>query len=89
MIVDFLMEEVVSRQPPQIRDFLATTALLEKFCVPLCDFILHGSSGEADSRKLISQISNFVVGSSRVSLYDFGDGSVYKKSFSDESRELG
>jgi LuxR family maltose regulon positive regulatory protein len=41
-VVDFLMDEVISRQPDEIKVFLATTAMLERFCAPLCDAILTG-----------------------------------------------
>ena len=33
-IVDFLAEEVLSRQPPEIQQFLARTSLLARFCAP-------------------------------------------------------
>ena len=39
-IVDFLAEEVLSRQPGEIRQFLMRTAILARFCAPLCDAAL-------------------------------------------------
>jgi len=44
-IVDFLAEEVLSRQPDEIRQFLARTAILGRLCAPLCDAI--ADSGDA------------------------------------------
>ncbi|MGI8451939.1 MAG: LuxR C-terminal-related transcriptional regulator [Streptosporangiaceae bacterium] len=44
-VIDFLAEEVLSRQPPVIRDFLARTSILGRFCAPLCDAVLE--SGQA------------------------------------------
>jgi LuxR family maltose regulon positive regulatory protein len=46
-IVDFLAEEVLSRQPPGVRRFLARTAVLSRFCAPLCDAVI-GSSDAAE-----------------------------------------
>ena len=36
-IAEFLAEEVLSRQPAEIGQFLARTAILGRFCAPLCD----------------------------------------------------
>ncbi len=35
-ILDYLMEEVLSRQPDKIKKFLLQTAVLERLCAPLC-----------------------------------------------------
>jgi LuxR family transcriptional regulator, maltose regulon positive regulatory protein len=48
-IVDFLAEEVLSRQPVEIRQFLARTSVLSRFSVPLCDAV----TGSADAAELI------------------------------------
>jgi len=53
-VVDFLVEEVVSKQPAKIRDFLAVTAGFDRFCAPLCDFTMGSKSGSHTSRKLIT-----------------------------------
>ncbi len=46
-IVDFLAEEVLSRQPKDIRQFLARTAVLDRFCAPLCDTVTgYGDAAE-------------------------------------------
>jgi len=55
-IVDFLMDEVLSRQPAEIKNFLYVSAMIERFCAPLCDFILEGSFGKVDSGKLIAKL---------------------------------
>ncbi len=44
-IVDFLAEEVLSRQPPEIQQFLARTSLLARFCAPLCDAVTGTTGG--------------------------------------------
>ncbi|MBN1659771.1 MAG: tetratricopeptide repeat protein [Anaerolineae bacterium] len=54
-IVDYLFEEVLSRQPDAVREFLLQTSILERMCAPLCETILArgagepGSSGEGDA----------------------------------------
>jgi LuxR family maltose regulon positive regulatory protein len=63
-ITDYLMDEVVSHQPAEIIDFLATTAILERFCVPLCDYLLAGHKAAPDTRDIITRIEKenlFVV----------------------------
>ena len=55
-IFDFLMDEVLSRQPAEIINFLYASAMVERFCAPLCDFILEGSFGKVDSGKLIAKL---------------------------------
>jgi LuxR family maltose regulon positive regulatory protein len=39
-IVDYLVEEVLARQPPEVTSFLLRTAVLDRFCAPLCDVLL-------------------------------------------------
>ena len=59
-IVNFLAEEVLSRQPPEIRRFLTRTAVLTRFCAPLCDAVVESS----DAAKIIEVLERenlFVV----------------------------
>ena len=52
-IVDYLFDEVVSRQPDAVRQFLLQTSILERMCAPLCDAILDaGSTGQASTGDL-------------------------------------
>jgi LuxR family maltose regulon positive regulatory protein len=39
-IIDYLVSEVISRQPPAIQEFLMKTSILERFCTPLCQAVL-------------------------------------------------
>ncbi len=36
-LVEYLMEEVVDRQPEEVQSFLLTTSVLERICAPLCE----------------------------------------------------
>ncbi len=44
-VLDYLVEEVLSRQPASIQAFLLRTAILDRMCSPLCDAVLHGDGG--------------------------------------------
>ena len=48
-VLDYLVEEVLQRQPESIQAFLLHTALLDRMCGPLCDAVLlaPSSSGQA------------------------------------------
>jgi LuxR family transcriptional regulator, maltose regulon positive regulatory protein len=48
-VVDFLAEEVISRQPDHIRRFLSRTAVLGRFTAPLCDAV----AGTSDAREVL------------------------------------
>jgi LuxR family maltose regulon positive regulatory protein len=59
-IVDFLAEEVLSRQPSGIRQFLARTAILGRFCAPLCDAVV-GSANAAEIIDILERENLFLV----------------------------
>ena len=42
-IVDYLFDEVLSRQPDGVREFLLQTSILERMCAPLCDALTGDS----------------------------------------------
>jgi LuxR family transcriptional regulator, maltose regulon positive regulatory protein len=44
-IVDYLGEEVLARQPADVRDFLLSTSILERLTGPLCDAVTGRSGG--------------------------------------------
>jgi LuxR family transcriptional regulator, maltose regulon positive regulatory protein len=59
-IVDFLAEEVLSRQPSDIRQFLARTAVLDRFCAPLCDAVTE-SANAAEVIDVLERENLFLV----------------------------
>ena len=59
-VVDFLAEEVLGCQPAGIRQFLARTAILSRFCAPLCEAVA-GSPGAAQAIDLLERENLFVV----------------------------
>ncbi len=51
-VVDYLVEEVLLRQPAAVQDFLVQTCILDRLCGPLCDAV----RGRADSQARLEQI---------------------------------
>lgn len=43
-ILDFLLEEVLSGQSPEIQRFLLCTSILERLSAPLCEALLHNAA---------------------------------------------
>jgi len=44
-VLDYLVEEVLKRQPETIRSFLLQTSILERFCGPLCNAVTALENG--------------------------------------------
>jgi LuxR family maltose regulon positive regulatory protein len=75
-VLDYLVEEVLERQPEQVRSFLLQTSILDRLCAPLCDAVRFGSAkspsrstetavtGQEDSRGMLEALERgnlFVV----------------------------
>ena len=45
-VLDYLVEEVLQHQSENIRSFLLQTAILERFCVPLCNAVTEREDGK-------------------------------------------
>ncbi|MHB1413867.1 MAG: LuxR C-terminal-related transcriptional regulator [Chloroflexota bacterium] len=59
-ILDFLVEEVLSREPEGVQSFLLQTAVLNRLCGPLCDAV----TGASDGQKMLERLERrnlFVV----------------------------
>jgi LuxR family maltose regulon positive regulatory protein len=58
-VVDYLIEEVLQRQPEPVRRFLLQTAILDRLSGPLCDAV----TGEADGAERLAALErgNFFV----------------------------
>jgi LuxR family maltose regulon positive regulatory protein len=53
-ILDYLAEEVLSQQPPGIKQFLLETSILERLCGPLCDAV----TGCSDSQSVLVRLES-------------------------------
>jgi LuxR family maltose regulon positive regulatory protein len=51
-VIDYLAEEVMARQPAEIRDFLCQTAILDRLTAPLCDVV----TGRDDSDAILGRL---------------------------------
>lgn len=51
-IADYLVEEVLQRQPESVRDFLLRTSILDRLSGPLCGAVTGGEGGKAMLREL-------------------------------------
>jgi LuxR family maltose regulon positive regulatory protein len=49
---DYLFDEVLSRQAPELRHFLTQTSILDRFCAPLCEAVVDGLQ-PGDGRRLL------------------------------------
>jgi LuxR family maltose regulon positive regulatory protein len=57
-VLDYLLEEVLQRQPESIQTFLLCTSILDRMCGPLCDALLEtGDSGlEIPSQQILEYL---------------------------------
>jgi LuxR family maltose regulon positive regulatory protein len=44
-VIDYLVDEVMARQPEEVQTFLRRTSILERFCAPLCKYVAGGNEG--------------------------------------------
>jgi LuxR family maltose regulon positive regulatory protein len=51
-VIDYLMDEVLQRQPARMRQFLQQTAVLKELSAPLCDFV----TGREDSATILQEV---------------------------------
>ena len=51
-VLDYLSEEVLERQPEQVRRFLLRTSILERLCAPLCDAVTE----EFDAWEMLERV---------------------------------
>jgi ATP/maltotriose-dependent transcriptional regulator MalT len=59
-VIDYLADEVLARQPAQVRDFLLRTAILDRLSGPLCDAV----TGDTDGTRTLQDLERdnlFVV----------------------------
>ncbi len=59
-ILDYLMEEVMASQPPEIQHFLLYTSILERLTADLCDAVLANDEGGQKKGNDQSTVSDFL-----------------------------
>ncbi|MEL6250002.1 MAG: helix-turn-helix transcriptional regulator, partial [Cyanobacteria bacterium J06627_15] len=55
-IVDYLLEEVLQRQPKHVRRFLLQTAILERLSGSLCDAVCDGVMGQTSGQGMLETL---------------------------------
>lgn len=64
-ILDYLIEEVLNRQPAAVQDFLVQTSIVDQLCGPLCDALLgegaRGATANAQAMLEYLESSNLFI----------------------------
>lgn len=61
-VLDYLLEEVLYRQPEAIQDFLLATSILERLCGPLCDAVLPEATAPGqETLEFLERANLFIV----------------------------
>jgi len=60
-IVEYLLQEVIERQPEEVQHFLLSTSVLERFCGPLGDAVFSGQSGSEVILDRLEQANLFII----------------------------
>lgn len=55
-VLDYLIEEVLERQPAHIQTFLLHTSILNRLCGPLCEALLPDLPGSASGQELLETL---------------------------------
>ena len=61
-VLDYLLEEVLHRQPAEIQTFLLRTSILDRLCGPLCDAVLSDPSASSqETLEYLDHANLFIV----------------------------
>jgi LuxR family maltose regulon positive regulatory protein len=61
-VLDYLVQEVLNRQPEDIQTFLLRTSILDRMCGPLCDAVLQNKAGSGeDTLAYLERINLFMI----------------------------
>ena len=62
-VLDYLVEEVLERQPAELRSFLYQTAILNQMCGPLCEAVVTGLAAGQGQKMLevLERLNLFVI----------------------------
>jgi LuxR family maltose regulon positive regulatory protein len=60
-IMDYLVEEVLQRQPESVQTFLLYTSILDRLCGPLCDAVLGSPAGSGQENLEYLERSNLFI----------------------------
>ena len=62
-ITEYLLDELLQQLPPDVLTFLLQSALLNRFCVPLCEQVVGRDAGERNARECLDWLerTNFLI----------------------------
>ncbi len=61
-VLDYLLEEVLHREPHELQAFLLRTSILDRLCGPLCDAVLRSPAGFGEATlQAIERANLFIV----------------------------
>jgi LuxR family transcriptional regulator, maltose regulon positive regulatory protein len=61
-VLDYLLEEVLRRQPAAVQSFLLRTSILSRMCGPLCDAVMgDGSAQGSETLENLERANMFIV----------------------------
>jgi LuxR family maltose regulon positive regulatory protein len=61
-VLDYLLEEVLQRQPDSVQAFLLRTSILDRLCGPLCDAVLGDASASSrETLEFLDRANLFMV----------------------------
>lgn len=62
-VLDYLVEEVLNKQPADVQEFLLRTSVLQRMCGPLCDAVVGNASGTSGAHMLerLERTNLFVI----------------------------
>ena len=60
-VLDYLLEEVLQRQPAEVQAFLLRTSVLDRLCGPLCDALLRAPAGAGDETLQAIERANLFI----------------------------
>jgi len=59
-VLDYLVEEVLLHYPESVRNFLLQTAILDRFCVPLCNAVTEREDGK-EMLDFLERSNRFII----------------------------
>jgi LuxR family maltose regulon positive regulatory protein len=87
-VLDYLIQEVLQRQPASIQDFMLRTSILARMCEPLCDAVLGEDEGGGmkDEQKRHSASSSFILHPSSLMLESLERANLFLVPLDNERR---
>ena len=60
-VIDYLVDEVMARQPEAVQTFLLRTSILERFCAPLCEYVVGERGKDSDIIDYLDRSNLFLI----------------------------